>query len=567
MLDLFALTQLACRASNLAERLTILKQLTECSTHLNFRSPLNKVDLQAVNEDLERLFPSSAVNQPQGSFYRIKHQVVKRSLRFYRWVELNLTDLSPEHQRILLEVHAPWLSHYIEAIAQVSQTSNVCDLQIESIPDVNIQGCFPFLKLIETELNAILEVAQQNGLEVSSHPQMVASVQQFFWERVKPMVTNALLADTPYLQAEVENQSSFADSFHAFYLRFPVLVRWLAQVSGDLIALIRQAIARLVQDRHDLTQQFWEGVAIASMTDCRFVQAQDATEEHPILQMEFCLTNGQVKGLTYCPYSIQAEVGLQQLYAEALPDRVKTHSMSILAKRGYGYIEQAKQPSKLELFQEIGCHFAVRQLLGSSRGIWGQLQLGTVPRGVCEGEMPWPSGMRSPQNLNMTQTDSQSFNAEEAIHQGFQIMDQWLRRQSQIAARALNTHFASASAQLCHRPTAAYLKIFKTVQSATCLANPLAVDTVFRTLSPCRWDGLGELVQLEVKMLWQFKALWLTLPMNHRYILYEAEHTLFSKLPISPLNYLSKRMQKMGAHDYAPKQRDDQDETLEKLLV
>jgi lantibiotic modifying enzyme len=567
MLDLFALTQLACRASNLAERLTILKQLTEYSTHLNFRSPLNKADLQAVNEDLERLFPSSAVNQPQGSFYRIKHQVVKRSLRFYRWVELNLTALSPEHQRILLEVHAPWLSHYIEAIAQVSQISNVCDLRIESIPDINVQGCFPFLKLIETELKAILEVAQQNGLEVLSHPQMVTSVQQFFWERVNPMVTNALLADTPYLQTEVENHSSFADSFHAFYLRFPVLARWLAQVSGDLIALTRQAIARLAQDRHDLSQQFWEGVAIARVTDCRFVQAQDATEEHPILQMEFCLANSQTKGLTYCPYSIQAEVGLQQLYAEALPDRVRTHSMSILAKRGYGYIEQAKQPSKLELFQEIGCHFAVRQLLGSSRGIWGQLQLGTVPRGVCEGEMPWPSGIRSPQNLNMTKTESQSFNAEEAIHRGFQIMDQWLRRQPQLAARALNTHFAYASAQLCHRPTAAYLKIFKTVQSAPCLANPLAVDTVFRTLSPCRWDGLGELVQLEVKMLWQFKALWLTIPMNHRYILYEAEHTLFSKLPISPLNYLSKRVQKMGAQDCPPKQRDDQDETLRKLLV
>jgi lantibiotic modifying enzyme len=567
MLDLFALTQLACRASNLAERLTILKQLTESSTHLNFRLPLNKADLQAVNGDLERLFPNSAVNPPQGSFYRIKHQVVKRSLRFYRWVELNLTDLAPEHQQIFLEVHAPWLSHYIEAIAQVSQISSVCDLQIESIPDVNIRGCFPFLKLIETELKAILEIAQRNGLEVSSHPQMVASVQQFFWERVKPMVTNALLADTPSLQTEVENHSSFADSFHAFYLRFPVLARWLAQISGDLIALTRQAIARLVQDRHDLSQQFWEGVAIASLTDCRFVQAQDATEEHPILQMEFCLTNGQVKGLTYCPYSIQAEVGLQQLYAEALPNRVKTHSMAILAKRRYGYIEQAKQPSKLELFQEIGCHFAVRQLLGSSRGIWGQLQLGTVPRGVCEGEMPWPSGMRSPQNLNMTKTESQSFNAEEAIHRGFQIMDQWLRRQPQLAARALNTHFAYASAQLCHRPAATYLKIFKTLQFAPCLANPLAVDAVLRTLSPCRWDGLGELVQLEVKMLWQFKALWLTIPMNHRYILYEAEHTLFSKLPISPLNYLSKRVQKMGAHDCAPNRRDDRDETLKKLLV
>jgi hypothetical protein len=564
MLDLFALTQLACQASNLAERLTILKQLTECSTHLNFQAPLNEADLQAIDEDLERLFSNAAANPPQGSFYRIKRQVVKRSLRLYRWVALNLTDFSPEQQQIFLEVHAPWLSHYIEAIAQVSHG---CDLQNTSIQDINSQGCFPFLKLIETELTAILEVAQQDGLEVPNHPQIVASVQQFFWERVKLMVTNAMLTDTPFLQAKLEEQSSPSDAFHGFYLQFPVLARWLAQVSGDLIALIRQAIARLVQDRHDLSDRFWEGVEIASLTDCRLTQAQDETEEHPILQIEFCLANGQVKNLTYCPYSVQAEAGLQQLYAEVSTDRVKTPAISILAKRGYGYIEQAKQPSKLDLFQEIGCHFAIRELLGSSRGIWGQLQLGAVPRRVYASEIPWPSDVRSPKNLNSPKTDSESFNVEEAIQQGFQRMDQWLRRQSHVAARALNTHFAHASAQLRHRPAATYLKIFKTVQSAPCLANPLAVDAVFRTLDHCRWDGLGELVQLEVKMLWQFKALWLTIPMNHRYILYEAEHTLFSKLPIPPLHYLSRRVQKMGAHDRPPKQWDDRDETLKKLLV
>lgn len=563
MLDLFALTQLACQASNLAERLTILKQLTECSTHLNFQSPLNGADLQAINEDLERLFPNAAI-PPQGSFYRIKRQVVKRSLRLYRWVALNLTDFSPKQQQIFLEVHAPWLSHYIEAIAQVSHN---CDLHNTSIQDVNSQGCFPFLKWIETELQAILELAQQDGLEISNHSQVVASVQQFFWERVKLMVTNAMLADAPFLQAALEEQSSLSDAFHPFYLRFPVLARWLAEVSGDLIALTRQAIARLVQDRHDLSQQFWEGVEIASLTDCQLTQAQDETEEHPTLQLEFCLTNDRVKRLTYCPYSIQAEAGLQQLYAEVSTERVNTHAISILAKRGYGYIEQAKQPSELDLFQEIGCHFAIRELLGSSRGIWGQLQLGAVPRRVYASEMPWPSDVRSPKNLNSPKTDSESFNAEEAIQQGFQRMDQWLRRQPNIAARALNTHFAHASAQLCHRPAATYLKTFRTVQSAPCLTDPLAVDAVFRTLSPCRWDGLGELVQLEVKMLWQFKALWLTIPMNHRYILYEAEHTLFSKLPISPLHYLSRRVQKMGAHAGSPKQRDDRDETLEKLLV
>ncbi len=567
MLDLFALTQLTCRASNLAERLTIVKQLQECSTHLNFQSPLNKVDLQAVDEDLERLFPSFTANQPQVSFYRIKRQAIKRSLRLYRWTELNYKDFSAEQQQLLLAVHAPWLSHYIEAIAQVAQIPHLSDFQDLSIPVNNIaaQGCLPFLKLIETELMAILEAAQQEGLDVAMHPRIVASVQQFFWQRIQIMVTNAMTEAAPSLQSELEAHSSLPAAFHAFYLRFPVLARWLSQVSGDTINLARQAITRLVQDRHDLSQQFWDGVAIASITDCQFAQAQDATEEHPILRIQFCLTNGQAKCLHYCPYSIQAEVGLQKLYAEVSTNPVKTHS--ILAKRGYGYIEEAQQPSNLERFQEMGCHLAIRQLFGSSRGIWGQLQIGIAPRRACSGEMPWPSGVRSPKNFNIPKTDSKSFNVEEAIQRGFETIDQWLHRQPPVAALALNTHFAYASAQLCHRPAATYLKIFRTVQSAPCLVNPLSVDAVFRTLSPCRWDGLGELVQLEFKMLWQFKPLWLTIPMNHRYILYEAEHSLFSKLPISPLDYLSRRVQRMSAHDRSPKQRGARDEALKKSFV
>jgi Domain of unknown function (DUF4135) len=567
MLDLFALTQLTYRASNLAERLTIVKQLKDCSTPLSFQSPLKKVDLQAINEDLEQLFPSSTASQSQGAFYRIKRQAIKRSLRLYRWTELNLKDFSAAQQQILLAVHAPWLSHYIEAIAQVAQVSPLADLKDSSVSVNNMaaQGCLPFLKLIETALMAVLADTQPAGLEVAIHPRIVASAQQFFWQRVEIMVTRVMTEAAPSFQFELEAHSSLPEAFHAFYLRFPVLARWLSQVSGDVIHLARQAIARLVQDRHDLSQQFWESVAISGITDCQFVQAQDATEEHPILQIEICLTNGQAKCLIYCPYSIQAEVGLQQLYAEVSTDPVKTHS--ILAKRGYGYIGKTQQPSNLERFQEMGCHLAIRQLLGSSRGIWGQLQIGIVPRGVCRDEMSWHSGVRSPKNLNIPPTDSKPFNVEDAIQQGFERMDQWLRCQPQVAALALNTHFAYASAQLCHRSAATYLKIFRTVQSAPCLANPLAVDAVFRTLSPCRWDGLGELAQLEFKMLWQFKALWLTIPMNHRYILYEAEHALFSKLPISPLDYLSRRVQRMSAHPCPPKWRDEKDETMKKLLV
>jgi hypothetical protein len=536
MLNLSDFTQLACRASNLAERLIILKQLSEFKGSV----ALTEQDLQAVHQDLETLFPRSVLdaNQQQGPFYRLKRKSMQRSLRHYRWIETNLNELSPQQHQVFAKVHAPWLPIYERAIAQVAQVTP--NLTPNLLWKDSMQGCLPFLKLIETEVTAILDTVELEDINLSIHPGLVASVQQCFWQRVQMMVTDAMAASSSL--SRVEGTVKRTEAFHEFYLHFPVLARWLAQISGDLMDLTRQVIAHLLQDCTEISQQFWDGVAITSIVNCRFVPSNEGMEEQPTLQVEFGLANGQTKRLNYYPFSLKAEVGLQQLYAVLSNPQTNIPLISILSKQGYGYIaytQQTSERSTLEQFQGIGRYLAIRQLLGNHRGLWGKLQLG-----VAQEE-------RSLEHPNLI---PETTTIKDAIQCGFDSVDGWFRTQPQQAIHALNLYFSGATARLCHRPTATYLQLLKQVQAAEYLANPLAIEAVFRTLMehPCPWDSLGELVQLEVKMLWQFKVLWLTVPMNHRYLLYEAEHALFTKLPLSPLDYLARRVQHIGSRRVSP---------------
>jgi hypothetical protein len=519
MLSHISLTQLACRASNLAERLFLLKQLADSPMNRSSRVPLNSFDLQAVQEDLEMLFPEAADTAP---YYRIKRQTMKRSLRLYRWYERNIEYLSITQQQLFLSAHKSWLQTYEQAIATSDLDSFRSDQDSAlSFRACGLEGCAPFMKLIETELIAVFGAARRQGLEISNELHLVKTVQQFFWQRIGTMVAaiNERLSGGTSADAPIA-----AQTYVAFYLRYPVLARWLSQVCGDLIHFIKAAIARLLADRYDLSDNFWDGEAIAQLTTLRLRQ-EDVQGQWTML-IELRLASGQAQQIVYYPYALDAELGLQKLYAACKGNNpaFEPSPYALLCRSGYGYV--AANPSCLTSptqLRQVGQSLAIGQLLGH-RGLWSRIRIG-VPR------------VRSSEYLDATVQ-------ENAMEQGFESLQQWFRDQPNVAMQMLTAYLASATAQLCHRSPGAYLLLLVTAQQPSYLTNPLAVDTVFRALvdRPCPWDSLGEIAQLEVKMLWQLKALCLTVPMNHRYMLYDAEHALFSKLPLTPLEFLTRRI-------------------------
>jgi Domain of unknown function (DUF4135) len=550
MLRHVSLTQLACRASNLAERLFLLKQLAEFPTNRNGWVSLSSSDLQAVQEDLEMLFPAAADTAP---YYRMKRQTMKRSLRLYRWYERNIAHLSAAQQQLFLLAHKSWLQTYEQAIA----TSDLDSFQNDQDSALlfracGLAGCAPFMKLIETELTAVFGAARRQGLEVSNELLLIKTVQQFFWQRIGTMVASI---EERFSGGTSADAPIAAETYITFYLKYPVLARWLSQVCGDIIHFIKAAIARLLTDRHDISASFWADEAITQLMTFRLRQ-EDVQGQWTML-IDFRLADGQARQMVYYPYALEAELGLQNFYAacEGNDCDLKVSPYTILCRSGYGYI--ASNPScatsPLAKLRQVGQALAMRQLLGH-RGLWGRIHIG-VPRA------------HSSEFLDVAVQ-------ENAMQQGFESCQRWFRYQSSAAMQALSDHFAIATAQLCHRSPGAYLLLLMTAQQSAYLTNPLAVDAVFRVLvdRPCPWDSLGEIAQLEVKMLWQFKALCLTVPMNHRYMLYDAEHALFSKLPLAPLEFLARRIAqhanqqnakniKAGASDH-PLKADEIDDSI-----
>jgi Domain of unknown function (DUF4135) len=533
MLHHISLIQLSCRASNLAERLFLLKQLAESSANQQHRVPLTRSDIRAVQQDLESLFPLGADTAP---FYRIKRQAMKRSLRLYRWYERNLDQLSASQQQLFVTAHRSWLPIYEKAIATLADP-NPLENDQDSAPMLRacgLAGCAPFMKLIETELKFLWEKAEGQGLVISNPLPLIRTVQQFFWQRVGTMV--AAIEDRS-LDCALAESSLPVEAYAAFYLKYPVLARWLSQVCGDILHFMQQAIARLLADRQDLSHTLWAGVAIDQMTNIRL--RQEEMQGQWTMRMDLRLANGQDRQVIYYPYGLEAELGLQKFYAVCEGDVRASESApyAILSRSGYGYrsTNAACVASPLAQLRQLGQSLAMQQLLGH-RGLWSHVRIG-VPRLLC-GELQ----DALPQN--------------HALQEGFESLQQWFSTHPNLAMQALNAYCAIATAQLCHRSPGAYLLLLKSAQQSAYLSNPLAVDAVFRVLidQPCPWDSLGEIAQLEVKMLWQFKTLCLTIPMNHRYMLYDAEHALFSKLPLTPLEFLSRRITQHSTRQYSARQ-------------
>lgn len=553
-LDDFDLAQLAYRASNLAERLCLLKRWGELPLQVRQLLPLTPAIIAAVNQDLNLLFPAPAIGRPQDTVQRLKRQAIKRALGHYGWYGLNFNRLTPAHWQTLVQAQAAWLTTYQQAMLCFGKQA---DVELAS----NHQGYAPFCTLLKQQCTEALVAVQQLAPHLDLRLEVATATQQYLGERVHLMVMAAIQA-APELSQSLQTSSPDPavrlQLYHQFYLQFPVLARWLAQLSGDLKTLLHHAITRVVTDCADLSQKLWHDVPVASLDHVQFWSGSNGADAQGILQFSLRLADGQAKQLLYYPYALDSERGLQRFYTELLGEQATQNPLGqVLCKTGYGYLDCSRESSECKFqsaFQQLGQYLAFRQLLGHRRGLLSRLQIGLDPRSFLP-EQPQELGTLTSLSTPLSDGNSPSATtACQSIQQGFETMDNGLQASPQQAIQALDRCFAGATARLCHRPISVYVQLLHLVQTAICLENPLQVDAVFRTLvePPCPWDGLGEIAQLEVKLLWQFKVPWQTVPMNCRHLLYDSGHALFSKLPISPLLYLARRIERLTVHPLLP---------------
>ena len=516
MLSQFSLAQLACRASNLAEQLFLLRHLSPPHKH----QPLTRGDLLVNQQDLELLFP--VTDSAHDSFYHLKRRAIGRALRLFRWYELNLAALSAEQHQVFLEVHSPWIGTYERAAIAYSSTCSRTNVTAIGSHASRSAVSAPFLQLIEVELRRIFDGLAPQGLVVPSYPRLIEAVQQFYRQRIAIMTAQ-------FGQSFEQNIASGEDRIeacHAFYLRQPVLCRWLAQVCADLIQFVSLALTRLCEHRHELAQQLWNDELPRQVTQLKL--RQDTIQGQWTACFSLQMASGQEQQICYYPFALEAERALQTLWTQI--DKGISSAAdpgAVLCFKGYGYIrtrtsaqEALANKKSPEALRQLGQRAAVQRLLGH-QGLWSQIQIGL-----------WSS-------------ETVPTPAEEHFRAGLESVQRWCLNWPSIAIQTLKDFFKETSVQLCHRSPAAYLLLLVTAQQRFLLTNPLAIDAIFRILvkQPCAWDKAGEIAQLEVKMLWQFKAPCLRVLMDRRYMIYGPDHVMFTKLPTTPLEFLACRIQ------------------------
>ena len=564
MLQSLTFTQLAARASNLAERLVLLKELEAVVPPDTCQRPLARLDLVQIDQDVERLCTPDP-QAPSGMILPLSRSVLKRHLRQYRWYEINLDLLPAAACSILQQRQSSWLPTYALALEQLA----------EPMPDADrFLGGAPFIALLRQQMEVLCQELATVAHPLTISPQILAAAAHFFWARVKPMVTQAIASDqaqfTPLRESafsavagDGRSASSLLRDYAAFYQRFPVLGRWLAQFTADFLQLMSEALWRLQQDQPQLHAHLLES-AITGVSCCDLNLAYCPQEGQITIRFGLDLANGQTAHLWYFPYSIDAEVALQTLHRTLSGSPDPSPQETLLAQAGYGYSLgglSEPQQTRFQSLQNLGIDLALRHVLGSHRGIWSRLHLGV---GQFRPRLPHPVPAPVPPR---TWAEGTVSNPHKAVAQGFRQVEQYVYQQPEAMIQLLQRSFRGATARLYNRPAAVYLRLLQQVQQPAYLRNPLQVDAVFRTLmaQPCPWDFMGELAQLEVNLLWQFKVPWLTVPMNHRYLMYSNCHALFSKLPLSPLEFMTQRIHQLS-EAATPSQNPGEPPTLMRLL-
>ncbi|NEO59423.1 MAG: hypothetical protein F6J98_03010 [Moorea sp. SIO4G2] len=126
MLDNLTLANLACRASNLSERIAIIQQLSSNNSLSACTTPLTLLDnwmLEKMAGKLATVQVKQEIYQPLASHIFAKDNL-QQLLIDYKLYERNLANLSESDLRQFVQPHSTWLNVYQAALATLDFPSS-----------------------------------------------------------------------------------------------------------------------------------------------------------------------------------------------------------------------------------------------------------------------------------------------------------------------------------------------------------------------------------------------------------------------------------------------------------
>lgn len=339
---------LATRAANLSERTRVVAALRAAGTTAAPRV-LPRFDTWKIDRLAGKLARRSA---PVPNSHGQTRDDIATVLTAYRHHELGLGDASAETRDVFAGAHGSWLPTYQAALSGFDRSAGTA-------PDASWRrfdvyygrlaaGCEPFLVELGRRLDAVR----------ARHPgrferRLADDIERHLLDRFELSLAWAVEADANVhcartgidRDAATRDEylsyvdATFADAaaYHRFYLRFPVLGRWLAEVTALLADFGGELIDRFADDREDIGRAL-VGAEIETFRSLRLGLSDHHAGARSVAIAEVGLAGGGTGSFVYKPRCIRSEAAMQELLGRLRDDGVLGFATRrVLPRPSYGY--------------------------------------------------------------------------------------------------------------------------------------------------------------------------------------------------------------------------------------
>ncbi|EFC80456.1 type 2 lanthipeptide synthetase LanM family protein [Parafrankia sp. EUN1f] len=394
-LDTWFPLDIACRASNLREQTLLVASLRSWQPPAGSPHGLSEVDRWKVGSLADRLaaqhlkdsHPATTPHRPD------RDELVGVLERFRTWA-LHLGDADEESRKLLAGMHGSWLPNYRAALEASDPADGSWAQTRPRPPDGSARAdvaraCEPFLAHLRRKLGRALDSANRAGPAEAFAPEIADGVTAHFLDRFELALAWAVEADANVWRARSGNDhdgtagqherylsETFAGprAYHGFYLHFPVLGRWLAQVSGMLGDNGQSLIGRLQRDREAIGDVLL-GDEILRFRSVRLGMSDSHAGGQTVALVTADLARSGQGTFVYKPRCVHSQAALQGLLERLAKDGVAGFATyRTLERDGYGYEalipsgrNHAASPAEVTaIYEEVGGYLGVFHALGGS---------------------------------------------------------------------------------------------------------------------------------------------------------------------------------------------------------
>jgi type 2 lantibiotic biosynthesis protein LanM len=384
---------IASRAANLAEQIRIAEVLTPKGDPLMSDGELTGLDVWRIQRLARKLDAPPRTGNPTGPATRRCAQELERILTTNRLLQLRSGYLSPDERALLDDIHAAWLPTYTAALRgfdpPASRTADTDRFAATGTRRRLALACAPFRSLLHQAVQAAARTANQAAGRELIGGGIVEAWDAHLIDRFELALAWAIEADQNVVfarlsisknQATAEDHDAYFDrtfrdtaAYHRFYLRFPVLGRWMATVTRLLRDNGQSLIERLCTDVDEIESELF-GEPIVQFTSLELGKGDYHTGGQSVAMVGVAVESGP-KSFVYKPRCVGSETAMQGLLEYLTTEGVIGFAAHrVMARDGYGYEQRVPSdrnnvPSREaaeRIYEELGGFLAIAYVLGGS---------------------------------------------------------------------------------------------------------------------------------------------------------------------------------------------------------